>query len=61
MPDATMLRLRRGRRRRVLHLQLAMQVAELFGLDGAGRVGHQARAFRGFRERMTGKKFSTTD
>ena len=28
-----------------------MQIAELFGLDGAGRVGHQVGAFRGFRER----------
>ena len=43
--------LRRGRGRRLFHLQLNVQVAELFGLDGAGRVGHQARAFRGFRER----------
>ena len=28
-----------------------MQVAELLGLNGAGRVGHQVRALRGFRER----------
>jgi len=40
-----------GRRRRLLHLQLDLQIAELFRLVGAGRVGHQARAFRGFRER----------
>ncbi len=53
MPDATALRLRRRRRCRhwLLHLQLDVQVAKLFGLDGAGRIGHQAGAFRGFRER----------
>jgi hypothetical protein len=28
-----------------------VQIAELFRLDGAGRVSHQARAFRGFLER----------
>ena len=44
-------RLRRRRRHRLFHLQLDVQVAELFRLDGAGRVGHQTRAFRGFWER----------
>lgn len=35
----------------MLHLQLDVQVTELFRLDGAGRVGHQTRAFRGFWKR----------
>ena len=35
---------------RLLHLQLDVQVAELLWLSRAGRVGHQARALRGFRE-----------
>src|SRR5688572_21087962 len=50
MPDATTLRLRRGWGRRWLPLHLNLQVAELFGLNGARRVGCQARAFCGFRE-----------
>jgi hypothetical protein len=37
------------RRRWLLYLQLNVPVAELFRLDCPGRVGHQARAFRGFR------------
>ena len=28
-----------------------MQAAKLFGFNGRGRIGHQVRAFRGFRER----------
>jgi hypothetical protein len=47
MPDATALRLRHRRGRRLHQLQLNGEVAELFRFNRARRIGHQACAFRG--------------
>ncbi len=48
------------RRFRLLHLQLDVQIAELFGLDGRRRIGHQVRALRGFGERDVVAEFVPT-